>query len=78
MERLARAVSVAVTGMTRRSPPSSRTSRLPASRSMMPTSMNRVALNSAWAKVCTTAAARASAVPTPVTATSRPSWLTVE
>ncbi len=45
---------------------------------MMPTSMNRVALNSAWAKVCSAATASASEVPTPISVTIQPSWLTVE
>src|SRR3546814_12526192 len=45
---------------------------------MIPTSMNNVALNSAWAMVWSIAAARAIGVPTPMAATSSPSWLTVE
>ena len=45
---------------------------------MTPTIMNRPDLNRAWAMVCTMAARIASSVPTPITVTIRPSWLTVE
>ncbi len=78
IDRAASPVSVAVTGMTRRRPVSFRMSRLPASRSTTPTSMNRVALNSACARVWAVAAAIAAGVPTPMIATRNPSWLTVE
>ena len=78
MDAAASPVRTAVTGMTLRRPDSSRTSRLPASRSMMPTSMNSVALNSACAAVSSVAAARAAVVPTPTREMMNPSWLTVE
>ncbi|HMA46213.1 MAG TPA: hypothetical protein VKP11_03260 [Frankiaceae bacterium] len=71
-------VAAAVAGIARRRPDRSRMSRLPASLSTMPTSMNSAALNSACASVCRAAAASAAVVPTPISATSNPSWLTVE
>ena len=67
-----------VKGMRSHSRPRRRMSRDPASWSMTPMSMNRLDLNSACAAVCTTAAARAKGVPTPIVATIQPRWETVE
>ena len=53
-------------------------SREPAWWSMTPMIMNREDLNNACAAVCTTAAASATGVPTPMVATIQPSWETVE
>ena len=78
MDIAARPVSPAVMGITRHRPDSSLRSRLPASRSTTPTSMNSVALNSACAMTSSAAAASAADVPTPTRATIVPSWLTVE
>ena len=78
MDAAARASAPMVIGIRIRRFASSRMSRVPASWSMTPMSMNSAALNRAWATVWTTAAVRASGVPTPIMATRSPSWLIVE
>ena len=78
METAASVRAVPVTGMRTCLPASMRRSRVPASWSTMPISMNRALLNSACATVWTTAAVNAAGVPMPMTAVSRPSWLMVE
>ena len=73
-----RQVAPKVHGMRRHSGPSRRRSRVPASWSTTPTSMNSPDLNSACASVCRAAAARAAGVPMPIVATIQPSCETVE
>ena len=58
-------------------PDSLRTSRVPDWWSMMPTTRNRVALNSPWARSIARPASAASGVPSPTTMVRKPSWLTV-
>ena len=53
-------------------------SRVPASWSTTPMSMNSEDLNSACASVCVSAAAMAMGEPTPMAATIHPRWETVE
>ena len=67
-----------VHGIRCHSTPRRRESRVPAWWSTTPMSMNSEDLNSAWARVCTTAAASAKPVPTPMVVTIQPRWLTVE
>ena len=55
----------------------SRRSRVPRFRSMVPTDMNRAALNTAWASSITHPAAVAAGVPMPNSTIRKPSWLTV-
>ena len=78
MQAAATTAPVKVHGIFRHSTPRSRMSREPAWWSMTPMIMNREDLNSACAAVCTTAAASATGVPTPMVATIQPSWETVE
>ena len=78
MDTAASVRAVPVIGMRTCLPARTRRSRVPASWSTMPISMNRALLNRACATVCTTAAVSAAVVPMPMTAVSRPSWLMVE
>ena len=78
IDRAATARAAPVTGSRTRRPARTRRSRVPASWSTTPMSMNRELLNRACATVCTIAAVRAAGVPMPMTAVSRPSWLMVE
>ena len=71
-------VTTKVAGSARHIAGMRRSSRVCTEWSMTPTIMNRPDLNRAWAMVCTMAARIASSVPTPITVTIRPSWLTVE
>jgi hypothetical protein len=61
----------------RKTPDNLRTSRVPDWWSMMPTTRNRVALNSPWARSIASPASAASGVPRPTTMVRKPSWLTV-
>ena len=61
----------------RNTPESWRTSRVPDWWSMIPTTRNRVALNSPWASSIARPARAASGVPRPTTMVRKPSWLTV-
>ena len=70
--------SVAVTGMKRRSPPSLRRSRVPASWSTAPAAMNSEALKVAWLTMWKIAATTPSALPRPTSMVIRPRWLIVE
>ena len=78
IDRAATAIAVPVTGMRTWRAASSRRSRVPASWSTTPISMNSADLNSACATVCTIAAVSATGVPMPMAVTSRPNWLIVE
>ena len=78
MEAAATQVEAKVNGSCLYSWPRRRMSREPAWWSMTPMSMNREDLNSAWASVCTIAAASAAGVPMPIAATIQPRWETVE
>ena len=65
-------------GIVRHSAGMRRSSRVCTAWSTTPTIMNSPDLNRACAMVCSTAARIAYSVPTPMRATIRPSWLTVE
>lgn len=67
----------AMIGAARPTPDSTRRSRVPNILSMMPTTMNRGALNTACAISIASATITASCVATPATAARKPSWETV-
>ncbi len=69
--------ATATTGMDRPTPDSLRRSRVPALWSTIPTTRNRVDLNSAWEMSRASPPRAAARVPSPVRTTRKPSWLTV-
>ena len=77
MLNAARVAIAASTGTRLPSWASLRMSRVPAAWSMMPTTMNSDALNSACASIIVMPASAASWLPVPTSTMMNPSWLTV-
>ena len=78
IEAVAIVITVAVTGISWRRPPSLRMSRVPVSWSTMPALMKSAALKAQWLRMWNTPATAPASVPNPNSSVMSPRWLIVE